>query len=650
VSQTDLNKADITARAPDSLCREMALAALVATLSWAMCVYFGRQINYIGDDFGVIVPALQHDLIGSLLVNIRPLEFFVAEASALLHGPFWLLVSLLTYVVTAVATVQLFAVLIPSQKLPRWACIMAGTSPLLALSYFQIDTVSQALANLFGVLFALRCMACLTEPHQTRIAAASWQLALLGLLCLLSKETSYGIVFFGSVLVLSRFRLRDMKPLLALLTLLTVAIAASMRHHDITPGAHYGAKANPAYWLFTVVFSALVSLSPVPTSLALTHSWLASPALVAICSLGSLLSLAGIFIYIRPICAAFATASRAVRSPWREWVYRHNTSVLMFSLFALIPSMLFKASEVYATQMQPFLKAALLPVLISASRRRAPTAVFWNTVCSLWVLASVINTVYYATATGYAPQNAAVPHARLIAWLEDATQTAVAARTRAYSNYAFSGADHYDDFEGCQFDITEPRVCLARNIGTGFPIWRGEAPAIEVTSPEAATWRSHRVQFVTDQLNERYSCDLLTSKLELLLRQIGAREDAMVATYGCELGFEARSATVAAILNFSTLEPSSLAEGLRGLEPSATRSDAAIGHWQRLTLSPHQPLGLQAGDCGLIEQFRTSVLPLLPHRGQAPTVVNCQGTDISFSLSAEIFAPARTETQPERHR
>src|SRR5579863_2263750 len=67
----------------------------------------------------------------------------------------------------------------------------------------------------------------------------------------------------------------------------------------------------------------------------------------------------------------------------------------------------------------------------------------------------------------------------------------------------------------------------------------GPARAEPTGSPdgEPGVWQEHQVDFPYLGFTSHYSCDGLQDKLQLLLRQLGARSDAKVLSYGCDRGF-----------------------------------------------------------------------------------------------------------------
>jgi hypothetical protein len=152
---------------------------------------------------------------------------------------------------------------------------------------------------------------------------------------------------------------------------------------------------------------------------------------------------------------------------------------------------------------------------------------------------------------------------------------------------------------------------------------------------ESGSWRSHEIEFDFLGFTSTYSCDGLQSKLQVLLRTLSARHDAVVSTLPCGRGFGVPDKFARASLRFATLEP---AEALAA--PASDASAVAKGQWRQVVLAPHRPSALDAGDCELVEQFRDKILPLFATRA-LHNEVHCIPFQESggYELQLEVFAP-----------
>lgn len=187
-------------------------------------------------------------------------------------------------------------------------------------------------------------------------------------------------------------------------------------------------------------------------------------------------------------------------------------------------------------------------------------------------------------------------------------------------------------------------LALAVLAAVGMGGWGARAVA------DPGTWQNHKTELAYMGFTTTYSCDGLRSKLQLLLRQLGARADAKISTFGCDRGFGTPSRFASATLEFATLQPASDAAADNGADAAGT-----AGTWRQVELAPHRPFGLEDGDCELIEQFRDKVLPLFTTR--APQLrtqcVPHQDTGGDFSLQLQVFAPvaaAKASSKPTAYR
>ena len=131
----------------------------------------------------------------------------------------------------------------------------------------------------------------------------------------------------------------------------------------------------------------------------------------------------------------------------------------------------------------------------------------------------------------------------------------------------------------------------------------------DATSPppprESGVWQKHEYSFAFMGFTSTYSCDGLASKLKILLIASGARPDAKSQPGACASGFGRPDKFARADLTFYTLAP------------AATATDGAApvdGSWIPVALGSHKPRDLAVGDCELVDQFRTNVLPMFTTR------------------------------------
>jgi hypothetical protein len=164
--------------------------------------------------------------------------------------------------------------------------------------------------------------------------------------------------------------------------------------------------------------------------------------------------------------------------------------------------------------------------------------------------------------------------------------------------------------------------------GTTTPAQAAAAPAAAATPQGPGAWQEHRYSFVFMGFTSTYSCDGLADKLKLLLITAGARADARVSPGACASGFGRPDKFARADLTFHTLVPGAPAAG------------TTPGVWRMVSIGNNRPRELRTGDCELVEQFQTNVLPLFAPRNveSHTTCVPHQESGSDIDLKFETFA------------
>ncbi len=117
----------------------------------------------------------------------------------------------------------------------------------------------------------------------------------------------------------------------------------------------------------------------------------------------------------------------------------------------------------------------------------------------------------------------------------------------------------------------------------------------------AAAWTKHEVDLPYMGFTTRYTCSGLKSKVTLLLRHMGAREDIRIRERGCEYGYQF-------VADFPRLKIEFYAPELP--EPGARDvGEPVLGVWKPVAIKKNSPRGLEMGDCELVEIFRDRVMP-----------------------------------------
>lgn len=129
-------------------------------------------------------------------------------------------------------------------------------------------------------------------------------------------------------------------------------------------------------------------------------------------------------------------------------------------------------------------------------------------------------------------------------------------------------------------------------------------PAIaedSLPTEEAAAWTRHEVDFLYMGFTTRYTCGGLKSKVRLLLKHLGVRDDVKILERGCEYGFQK-------VADFPRLKITFYSPTI----PEAGDRDVGepvLGVWKPVVIKRNSPKGLEMGDCELVEIFRDRVLP-----------------------------------------
>ena len=183
------------------------------------------------------------------------------------------------------------------------------------------------------------------------------------------------------------------------------------------------------------------------------------------------------------------------------------------------------------------------------------------------------------------------------------------------------------------------RAWLCAALAGGAVLCTAPARAAEAAGAPAAagTWQKHEYTFQYLGFTSTYSCDGLADKLKVLLHASGARGDLKSRPGVCAAGFGRPDKFAQAFLIFYTLNPLAGGGAQAGVE-------SVPGLWRPVALASRSPRELAVGDCELVEQFRTSVLPMFSARGidDHTTCIPHQESGSVINLKFEAF----TATKP----
>jgi hypothetical protein len=177
---------------------------------------------------------------------------------------------------------------------------------------------------------------------------------------------------------------------------------------------------------------------------------------------------------------------------------------------------------------------------------------------------------------------------------------------------------------------------LGASLGA-LPAYAADASA--PAAPEAGVWQQHKYSFEFLGFTSTYSCDGLADKLRVLLIAAGARPDAKSRPGACAASFGRPDKFARADLIFYTLTPtgSAAASNADGTAPPID------GLWRQVSFASHTPRELATGDCELIEQFKSSVLPMFTVRNvdSRTTCIPHQDSGSVIDLKFDSFEPAQ---------
>lgn len=156
-----------------------------------------------------------------------------------------------------------------------------------------------------------------------------------------------------------------------------------------------------------------------------------------------------------------------------------------------------------------------------------------------------------------------------------------------------------------------------------------------VTSPpEPGIWQKHEYTFRFLGFTSAYSCDGLADQIKVLLIAAGARVDSKSQAGACANDYGRPDKLPQAYLTFYTLLPANIAKTEGGPQ--------VMGTWRPVTIASRSPREIRIGDCELVEQFRTQVLPMFTVRNinDHMTCVPNQESGSLINFKFETFAEA----------
>ena len=178
------------------------------------------------------------------------------------------------------------------------------------------------------------------------------------------------------------------------------------------------------------------------------------------------------------------------------------------------------------------------------------------------------------------------------------------------------------------------------------------------STPDSGIWQKHQYSFQYMGFTSSYSCDGLADQLKRLLLAAGARQDVKSEPGACASPFGRPDKFARADLTFYTLAPAGAANTADKAKPARPRDAASpvgsaataaegppvAGTWRPVAFTAHSPRELGLGDCELVEQFKSSLLPMFTtrHVDDHTTCIPHEFAGSVIDLKFESFVAAKT--------
>jgi hypothetical protein len=195
-------------------------------------------------------------------------------------------------------------------------------------------------------------------------------------------------------------------------------------------------------------------------------------------------------------------------------------------------------------------------------------------------------------------------------------------------------------------------VAAAAGFGTAQAAMPATTAATDAVSapgtPQTARWTKKKIYFTYMGFTTHYSCQGLTDKVRRILLDLGARKsDLNVHEAGCTSLVGRPEPFPAVAGTFSVLEPVSPEQAY---SPNAAPG-AVAAHWQPVNVRFDFPGLDMDGQCELLEQVKSRILPLIPARNvqYKSTCVPYQLIPGGTSLKVEVLVPDSASAGPARN-
>jgi len=148
-----------------------------------------------------------------------------------------------------------------------------------------------------------------------------------------------------------------------------------------------------------------------------------------------------------------------------------------------------------------------------------------------------------------------------------------------------------------------------------------------------AVWKEQTIDFTFQGLDVAYTCDLMKSRIETLLRHVGAK-DIRVSIPSCG-GFKYAQRQHRIIATFSSLVPAGDGD-----------VDIVQAAWTEVELGKKHPRQIDDQDCQLLEQFQEHLLSKIEHEViEGATGCGATRHTIAGRLKLKVLEPIAGEDE-----
>jgi hypothetical protein len=171
------------------------------------------------------------------------------------------------------------------------------------------------------------------------------------------------------------------------------------------------------------------------------------------------------------------------------------------------------------------------------------------------------------------------------------------------------------------------------------PVWGAAADGSQSATEDgqSAVWTQKELTFVYQGFTTRYSCDGLRDKVRVALLELGVRKkDLKVNEYGCSSSFGRPDPFPGVRVKMSVLEPAG--------GSSDDKQTPVQAHWKPVDLKLDS-FSTDSGECELVEQIKSKILPLLAARNVNLTsdCIPHQASATRPSLKLEVLVADQKE-------